>query len=155
MPIFFLGTLTRFYAESGGVGDVQRETDLDVIAGAVSAWRHWINKELPHSLDWNESPTAPFDRLNVHAFTWKRICTAADSAQVSMPRMWLPGEHDFLFEVRDLREQDIRIGSAKLLQLECELLSRLEPELAETLGQISTLARRSCRFRLPLVLQDD
>lgn len=58
---FYLGTLTRYYT---GVQPLEG-ADPEVVARAVSAWRHWLNKELPHPLDWNESPTAPFDEAVV------------------------------------------------------------------------------------------
>lgn len=60
-----LGTLTRYYADGGPAPDPLEVRDAEVIAGAVSAWRHWLNKELPHALDWDESPTAPFEEAEV------------------------------------------------------------------------------------------
>lgn len=152
MPTFFLGTLTRFYAENGGVGDLHRETDVEVIAGAVSAWRHWINKQLPHSLDWDESPTAPLDRAEVGEAAWNALCQAADNPQISAPSLWLPGAHDFLFKARDLQEREIWIGSSTLLQTQLEILARLQPELAPVIETIIPLARRSAKFNLPLAI---
>lgn len=152
MPRFHLGTLTRFYAETGGVGDSHEETDVEVIAGAVSAWRHWINKQLPHSLDWDESPTAPFDSAKVGEAAWKRLCQAADNPQLSAPSLWIPGDHDFLFKTRDLQEREIWAGSSVQLQRQLEVLARLEPSLNETLNVLEPMARRSVRFNLPLAL---
>ncbi|MBK8205969.1 MAG: hypothetical protein IPK87_04140 [Planctomycetes bacterium] len=150
MPHFMLGSLTRFYAESGGVGDLQRDADPDVIAGAVSAWRHWLNKELPHALDWDESPTAPFDAAVVGETEWAALCQAAGNPdQLIKPTLWLPGDHDFLFRARDLREELRWIGSAVELLRE---LQAIKPESGNTaLGSFQALARRSVLYNLPLI----
>lgn len=146
MPRFALGTLTRLYAVNGGVGDLHREADPEVIAGAVSAWRHWLNKELPYPLDWDESPTAPFDEATVGEGDWQALCQAAGNAeQLIRPSLWLPGEHDFLFETRDLREQVIWVGSSTEL---ARLLAEVRGNLP--LARLQTLVRRSIEYRLPL-----
>ncbi|MCC7509587.1 MAG: hypothetical protein IT464_09445 [Planctomycetes bacterium] len=150
MPRFLLGNLTRFYAESGGVGDLHRDEDPEVIASAVSAWRHWLNKELPHALDWDESPTAPFSASAVGESEWEALCHAAGNPdQLTKPTLWLPGDHDFLFQARDLREELRWVGSA------VELLRGLQAMNAEGAGAalevVEALARRSVRFKLPLI----
>jgi hypothetical protein len=63
---FFLGTLTQYYSTVRPLDD----PDWEVVAGAVSAWRHWVSKELPHALDWDESPTAPFETVEVGDKDW-------------------------------------------------------------------------------------
>lgn len=62
---FHLGTLARLYADGGVAHDSLEVRDYDVVEGAVSSWRYWLNKELPHALDWNESATAPFETCDV------------------------------------------------------------------------------------------
>ena len=42
-----LGTLGRLYSAILPLDDA----DFEVVAGAVSAWRHWINKQLPYALN--------------------------------------------------------------------------------------------------------
>lgn len=150
MPRFLLGSLTRFYAENGGVGDLHRDADPEVIASAVSAWRHWLNKELPHALNWDESPTAPFDAAEVGESEWATLCQAAGNPdQLVKPTLWLPGDHDFLFQARDLREELRWIGSAAELLRE---LQAIQPEGGNAaLGTLQALARRSVLFRLPLI----
>ncbi|MBX3458674.1 MAG: hypothetical protein KF696_01770 [Planctomycetes bacterium] len=151
MPHFYLGSLARFYARIGGVGDLQRETDPEVISGAVSAWRHWLNKELPHPLDWDESPTAPFDDAAVGDSDWQALCRAAGQPeQLVKPSLWLPGDHDFLFEVRDLREELVCVGASNEL---AKSLAGL-PEMPG-LAVLRTLARRSVEYRLPLIARFD
>lgn len=146
MKRLFLGSLTRWYVANGGVGDLHRESDPEVIAGAVSAWRHWLNKELPYPLDWDESPTAPFDEATVGESDWQALCQAADNAeQLVRPSLWLPGEHDFLFETRDLREQMIWVGSSTEL---AGVLASVPGN--PTLARLQTLVRRSIDYRLPL-----
>lgn len=63
---FYLGTLTRYYSSVRPLDD----PDPEVVAGAVSAWKHWLNKGLPHALDWDESPTAPFETVEVGDKDW-------------------------------------------------------------------------------------
>ena len=63
---FYLGTLARYYSSVRPLDD----PDPDVVAGAVSAWRHWLNKELPHALEWDESPTAPHEHVEVGDKDW-------------------------------------------------------------------------------------
>jgi hypothetical protein len=113
MPVrFHLGTLTRYYAENGGVGDSNRETDPEVIAGAVTAWRHWLNKELPHNLDWDESPTAPFDTADVGDTDWGAVWTLVaygapgrPDPPTNLPHGW--ADNRFVQEVqRDAPEWD-------------------------------------------------
>ncbi|MCA8912803.1 MAG: hypothetical protein KDB82_13955 [Planctomycetes bacterium] len=186
----FLGTLTRYYTE------VQPLDDPEVVVGAVSAWRHWLNKELPHALDWDESPTAPFDEAEVGdkcvGALWLLAAYAGSDAelpvetpddwradarvqqakqskpggmfmQVVKPNLWLPGEHDFLFQARELDERLNWIGSSEELLRELEAMERhwkseLEsrPGLADDFGHareiIEPLARRSVEFGLPLRL---
>lgn len=125
MATLHLCTFTRFYTLIRPVADV------DVVAGAVSAWRHWLNKELPHPLDWDESPTAPFDSLEVGEW-------GQHTEQLARPDIWLPGEHDFLFRTQDLADREVWIGSS------LELLRDLSNHPA------ADLARRSVQFRLPL-----
>jgi hypothetical protein len=188
----FLGTITRYYTAVRPLDD----PDPDVVAGAVSAWRHWVNKELPHALDWDESPTAPFDEAEVGDKCVGALCLLAAYAgsdaelpvetpgdwredarvqqamqskpagmfmQVIRPSLWLPGEHDFLFEARELNEQLTWIGSSEELLRELEAMARhwkaeLEsrPALADDLEGareiIEPLTRRSVEFRLPLRL---
>ena len=134
---FRLCTLVRLYEPVG--------LDPEVLASAVSGWRHWINKELPHALDWNESPTAPFESAEVGEADWTALCDGAGD-QLTRPELWLPGEHDFLFRVRDLAEREIWVGSSAELQRELE--SR--PEGAPGRQVLLTLARRSLEFSLPL-----
>ncbi len=194
---FRLGPLTRHYAESGGVGDSRKETDPEVIAGAVVAWRHGLNKELPHRLDWEESPTAPLDLAAVGDTDWGAVWTLVAYGapgrpelpqdrptgwqgdrfvnevlahhvpgwpflQIVLPRMWLPGDHDLLFRVRDLQEQEIWVGSSAQIpeqfwQLEVTWagwLARhgtLKAGFDRTRQALETLARRSMTFNLPIV----
>ena len=125
-----LGTLTRLYAHL--------DPDPEVVRGAVDAWRHWLNKELPYALDWDESPTAPFEEAEVGEWP------AEGPEQMTQPDLWLPGDHDFLFVARDLAEGDITIGSSR------ELLRALE---GGTRPELIRLARRSVEFRLPLAVR--
>ncbi|MCB9894616.1 MAG: hypothetical protein H6839_09215 [Planctomycetes bacterium] len=136
-----LGTLTRLYTTLLPL----EEADEDVVAGAVSAWRHWINKELPHALNWEESPTAPFETVAVGDKAWGAL-VASVGDQLRLPDLWLPGEHDFLFQVRDLAEREIWVGSSR------ELLRAVQDLSVDTAGHetVLTLARRSLEFRLPL-----
>jgi hypothetical protein len=194
---FYLGSLTRYYADNGGVGDSHRETDPEVIAGAVSAWRHWLNKQLPHTLDWNESPTAPFDEAVVGDSDWGALwLLVAYSApgrpepprhvpsdwrdnrfvrelanddhewpypQILRPSLWLPGQHELLFQTRDLQEREIWIGSSAELGKHLGYLARHwegalghYPGLADGLRRmqaiVEPLIRRSSMFSLPLTL---
>jgi hypothetical protein len=194
---FHLGTLTRYYAENGGVGDSDRETDPEVIAGAVSAWRHWLNKELPHALDWDESPAAPFDSAEVGETDWGALWTLAayaapgrppisrklpkawredrfvqeliagpDAAWTGihaiLPDIWMPGQHEMLFQARDLRERELWIGSTKSMQMALRFIERhwrdalddrkqLAQGLAACKSILETLGRRSERFNLPII----
>ncbi len=196
---FHLGTLTRYYAENGGVGDSDRETDPEVIAGAVSGWRHWVNKELPHALDWEESPTAPFDSAEVGETDWGALWTLVAYAapgrpdppahlpsgwrddrfvtevqrsvpeweylQTVLPDLWLPGNHDLLFQARDLREQEIWIGASSQIPEHFRHLEsiwagwldhrpNLKAGFERTRAAMETLARRSMTFSLPIVRHD-
>ncbi len=132
-----LGTLARLYTHI--------DPDPEVVGGAVSAWRHWLNKELPHALDWNESPTAPFESAEVGEAEWAALCDGAGD-QLTRPELWLPGDHDFLFRVSDLAEREIWVGSSAELQRE------LEARPSGTPGRqiLLRLARRSLEFSLPL-----
>lgn len=132
-----LGTLARLYTHI--------DQDPEVVLGAVSAWRHWLNKELPHALDWNESPTAPFESAEVGEADWAALCDGAGE-QLTRPELWLPGDHDFLFRVSDLAEREIWVGSSAELQRE------LEARPSGTPGRqiLLRLARRSLEFSLPL-----
>jgi hypothetical protein len=132
-----LGTLTRLYAHI--------DPDPEVVRSAVSAWRHWLNKELPHALDWNESPTAPFESAEVGEADWAALCAGAGE-QLTRPELWLPGEHDFLFIVGDLSERQIWVGSSAELQRELENMQEATPGREILLR----LARRSLEFDLPL-----
>ncbi len=132
-----LGTLARLYTHI--------DPDPEVVGSAVSAWRHWLNKELPHALDWNESPTAPFESAEVGEADWTALCEGAGD-QLTLPELWLPGDHDFLFRVRDLAEREIWAGSSAELQRELE--SR--PEGTPGRQILLRLARRSLEFSLPL-----
>lgn len=136
-----LGTLRRFYTEIRPLDGA----DEEVVAGAVSAWRHWINKELPHALEWDESPTAPFETVEVGEQHWRELA-GGGIEQFDKPNLWLPGDHDFLFQVRDLSEREIWVGSSIELQRALES-SEVESSIAETL---SRLVRRSIDFALPL-----
>lgn len=134
---FRLGTLAGHYAHL--------DSDAEVVRAAVSTWRHWINKQLPHALDWNESPTAPFEDAEVGEADWEILCADAGE-QLTRPELWLPGDHDFLFRVRDLAEREIWAGSSAELQRELE--SR--PEGTPGRQILLRLARRSLEFGLPL-----
>jgi len=138
---FYLGTLTRFYCSVRPLED----PDLEVVAGAVSAWRHWLGKELPHALDWNESPTAPFESAEVGEADWKALCTGGGE-QLTRPELWLPGNHDFLFRVRDLADREIWVGGSAELQRELGNM----PEGTPGREILLRLARRSLEFGLPL-----
>jgi hypothetical protein len=129
-----LGTLSRRYAFL--------DPDPEVVADAVSAWRHWLNKELPHALEWDESPTAPFEIAEVGE--WDAL-VADGPDQLTHPNLWLPGDHDFLFDTQDLAETEIRVGSS------AELLRALggAPDCPAR-RVLARLARRSLQFRLPL-----
>jgi hypothetical protein len=129
-----LGPLTRLYAYI--------DPDAEVVRGTVEAWRHWLNKELPHALHWDESPTAPFEIAEVG--DWDRLIGGGPD-QLIQPDIWLPGDHDFLFVTQDLAEDEIRIGSS------AELLDALKdaPECPGKLT-LARLVRRSQQFRLPL-----
>ena len=133
-----LGTLGRLYSAILPLDDA----DFEVVAGAVSAWRHWINKELPYALDWDESPTAPFEDAAVGEADWELV-VASEAEQVTKPDLWLPGDHDFLFIAQDLAERWIWVGSS------AELLRELE-QRADAHETMLRLARRSLKFRLPL-----
>jgi hypothetical protein len=193
---FYLGTLTRYYADGGPAREPLEVRDPEVISGAVSAWRHWLNKELPHALDWDESPTAPFEEvamgdtdcgalwlLAAHARPdapalpeevsddWRelrgvqaameRAPEGLPFAQCVLPELWLPGEHDFLFQGRDLSEEFIWIGSSEELLRDLDAIGhhwKTELEHRESLRThfesardiLARLARRSVEFRLPL-----
>jgi hypothetical protein len=136
-----LGTLTRFYSEIRPLDGA----DAEVVAGAVSAWRHWINKELPYALDWDESPTAPFETIEVGDMDWAAL-VANGPEQLAGPDLWLPGDHDFLFTVRDLSEREICVGSS------IELRRYLEEAPQSLPGHEILLrtVRRSLEFMLPL-----
>jgi hypothetical protein len=119
-----IGPLTRLY--------VYVDPDPEVVRGAIEAWRHWLNKELPYALDWDESPTAPFETAEVGEWPTE------GPDQLTCPDIWLPGNHDFLFTTNDLAEREITIGSS------AELLR------ATNDAALTRLARRSLEFRLPL-----
>lgn len=120
-----LCSLTRLYAHV--------DRDPEVVRGAVDAWRHWLNKELPHALDWDESPTAPFEAAEVGEWP------AEGPEQLTRPELWLPGDHDFLFQTCDIAEHLIWIGSS------AELLRVLKPT-----DPAARMARRSLEYRVPL-----
>lgn len=127
-----LTTLTRHYARIG-VGS-PAEHDAELVAAVVHAWRRALNKQLPHALDWNESPTAPFDEAVVGEGTW-----VASADQLKLPSLWLPGEHDFLFQAQDLSDQRVWIGSSAEVH---RLLAGTEAE---------TIFRRSLEYGLPVI----
>ncbi len=192
----YLGTITRYYADGRPPREPLEIRDSDDIAGAVSSWRHWLNKELPHALDWNESPTAPFETAAVGekctgalwllaAFArpdapslpnevpddWQarpEVQAAMECApdglpfaQAIKPELWLPGDHDFLFQARELSESFTWIGSSEELLRDLEAMERhwrsslagrkaLRGEFESARAVLTRLARRSARFRLPL-----
>jgi len=126
-----LGTLTSLYA--------RLDPDPGVVHEAVMAWRHWLNKSLPYALDWDESPTAPFETAEVGEWP------GDGPDQLTQAVIWLPGDHDFLFQARDLTEREVRIGSS------AELLRALN-DLPDSPDRqtIARLARRSLEYRLPI-----
>ena len=143
---FYLGTLTRYYTSVVPLDNA----DTEVVAGAVLAWRHWLNKELPYALDWDESPTAPFETVEVGEKDWESLGAGA-SSQLTQPQLWIPGPHDFLFEAHDLAERDIWVGSSAELQSELSEVAN-RPAAHGILGR---LVRRSLDFRLPLALMPE
>lgn len=115
---FHLGTLTRYYTNNGGVGDQHRETDPEVIHGAVLAWRHWLNKQLPHAVDWNESPTAPFDEAEVGDSDWGVLwlLVAYSAPGRPEPPRHVPSEWRDNPFVRELANDDYEWPYSQILQ---------------------------------------
>lgn len=130
-----LTTLTRHYCHVG-LGSPP-EHELELVAAVVHAWRRALNKQLPHELDWNESPTAPFDEAVVGEGNWDSGAEAAD--QLKLPGLWLPGVHDLLFMAPDLTDKRIWIGSSAEAH---RLLAGSEAQ---------TVFRRSLEYRLPVI----
>lgn len=192
----FLGTFTRYYADGGPAREPLEVRDTEDVAGAVSSWRHSLNKELPCPLDWNESPTAPFDIAEVGETAvgalwllaaqamrgerdlpddvpgdwreWPAVKQASRCAPESLPfsqavkpDLWLPGDHDLLFQARELNESLAWIGSSEELLRDLEAMERhwkkeLSPrpilyrQFKVGRDALRRLARRSVQFRLPL-----
>ena len=130
-----LTTLTRHYARIG-IGS-PADHDPELVAAVVHAWRRALNKQLPHALDWNESPTGPFDEAVVGEGSWETWAAGAD--QLKLPSLWLPGEHDLLFMTDDLSDRRIWIGSSAEAH---RLLAGTEAE---------TIFRRSIEYALPVI----
>ncbi len=127
-----LTTLTRHYTRIG-IGSPP-EHDPELVSAVVQAWRRALNKQLPHALDWNESPTAPFDEAAVGEGSW-----VASADQLRLPSLWLPGEHDFLFQARDLGDRHVWVGSS----------AEAHRLLADT--EAETIFRRSLEYGLPVI----
>jgi hypothetical protein len=145
------GPLTDYYAggASGTPGEVR---DPEVIRGAVEAWRHWLNKELPISLDWDEAPGAPVRELEISAESWTELERATDSEQVSKPELWLPGDHDQLFFTRDLSDTELWAGSTAELQRALEGMdpSGLMPDARHARDRLLRLTRLSQAYKVPI-----
>lgn len=166
----YLGTLTRYYTSVKPLD----EADPEVVAGAVSAWRHWLNKELPYALDWDESPTAPFDSTDVGEKdiaalrvlatseisklpprvpdSWQHEAGIGDYPQVTQPTLWLPGANELLFQARELSEDMTWVGSSVQLLSQLEAMRyqwkhdlREHAEFAERLERIGKMLGRMAR----------
>ncbi|MEZ5992373.1 MAG: hypothetical protein R3E76_08465 [Planctomycetota bacterium] len=165
----YLGTLTRYYTSVKPLEDA----DEEIVAGAVSAWRHWLNKELPYALDWDESPTAPFETANVgeRDVAALHLLAACDTSslpksvpddvpelngehhpQVTRPRLWLPDAKDLLFHARELSEELTWVGSSDQLLRELDALQyrwkhnlRSHTEYAECLERVVVTLGRMAR----------
>jgi hypothetical protein len=150
------GPLTDYYAggePSGPNGDPTEVRDPEVIRGAVEAWRHWLNKELPVKLDWDEAPSAPVRELEIEAESWQGLLKASDSEQLHKPELWLPGEHDLLFKTRDLSDHEIWAGATAELQraLEAIDVSEVMPDVRYARDRLLRLTRLSQAYRVPLM----
>ena len=167
----YLGTLTRYYTSVKPLEDA----DEEIVAGAVSAWRHWLNKELPYALDWDESPTAPFDTTDVGEKdiaalrvlatseisklpprvpdSWQHEAGIGDYPQVTQPTLWLPGVNELVFQARELSEDMTWVGSSVQLLHELDAIQRKwkhdlrkHTEFAECLARVvATLTRMARR----------
>lgn len=137
-----LGSLTRLYTALGGV-----DPDPQVVRMAVLAWQRALNKLLPAPLNWDESPTAPFAGLDVGEQAWSLL---AAHPQVSQPGLWLPGDHDLLFQAETLAGWPLWVGSVAELAAAIPGEKALPPEAQAELRALQSLCRRSQDFGLPL-----
>ncbi|MHC4841987.1 MAG: hypothetical protein ACYTDT_13700 [Planctomycetota bacterium] len=138
-----LGTFSRMHAQQG------LDDDKLVVADAVSRWMRRLDKELPYDVDWNESPTAPFQEFEMGEATTE-FMARTDHAHVKDIELWLPIEFDDPFELRLLDERVVAVGSSRRLH-EWSLTQTPESVFRE----LVTLSRRSVDFRLPILSTTD
>ncbi|MDC1142866.1 hypothetical protein OAU50_07215 [Planctomycetota bacterium] len=138
----YLGTFTRLHMQQGLVDDSATMTD------AVSRWMHQLNKELPYAVDWDESPTAPFQKSEMGDATVEMM-SRADDPHVQDVELWLPIDVPEPFELRLLDERIVIVGASAKLH---EWTKTQTP--ASIFDEIRVLSRRSVDFRLPLLMEN-
>ena len=159
--VLFLGGLVRFYSGAPGWKAPQIAVnagldDPEIAQKAVELWRHWVNKALADegvALDWNESPTSPWEVREVDdCFLSELMVAAKENEEASRPNTWFPFSGGVVFCVNGVAEEEIIVGTLAALIDGLSEIDQLSAGAASVRADLLELADRGIRFGLPLRL---